>query len=69
MCFLCRGRNMIQLVQSMHTKVEFVAFALMGFFIRSLLWFKPNIITAGSLGAQNVYESSYIAGSPASVFK
>lgn len=55
---------MIQLVRSMHIKVGFFAFSLslLSFFIflyRFLLWFKLNIITADSFGAQNFYENSY----------
>lgn len=45
MCCLYRGRSMIQLVQSTHIRVGFVAFSNSGIFIRFLLWFKLNIIT------------------------
>ena len=66
MCFLCKGRSMIQLVRSMHIKAGFVAFSLLFlsffiFFFRFLLWFRLNIITVDSFGAQNFCESTHIA--------
>lgn len=69
MCFLCRGRNMIPLVRNMHTKVEFVAFALMGFLYVHCDGLSSIPLRQVRLEHRMCTRVIYIAGSPASVFK